>query len=209
MEKLLKLLAVNQSNFIHFIRISIFVVMAWIGGLKAFQYEADGIVPFVANSPFMSFFYSKDAPEYQQYKNPEGKTVQRNVDWHEANNTYIFSYALGAVIITIGTLTLLGIWLPATGVVGGLLTFGMSLVTLSFLITTPEVYVPNLGGDFPTPQFGFPYLSGVGRLVLKDIIMMAGGLIVASDCAARMLAKRKPLQLKKYWRNYSNLHPLQ
>jgi uncharacterized membrane protein YkgB len=29
--------------------------MAWIGGLKAFQYEADGIVPFVANSPLMSF----------------------------------------------------------------------------------------------------------------------------------------------------------
>jgi reactive chlorine resistance protein C len=191
MEKLLKLLVVNQSNFIHFIRISIFIVMAWIGGLKAFQYEADGIVPFVANSPFMSFFYSKDAPEYQDYKNPEGKTVQKNVDWHKANNTYIFSYALGTVIIIIGTLTLLGIWFSKIGVIGGLLTFGMSLVTLSFLVTTPEVYVPNLGGDFPTPQFGFPYLSGAGRLVLKDIIMMAAGLIVASDCAARILAKKK------------------
>ena len=71
--------------------------------------------------------------------------------------------------------------------VGGLLTFGMSIVTLSFLITTPEVYVPNLGGDFPTPQYGFPYLSGAGRLVLKDIIMMAGGLIAASDAAQRIL----------------------
>lgn len=49
--------------------------MAWIGGLKAFQYEADGIVPFVANSPVMSFFYDKEAPEYNEYKNPEGKTV--------------------------------------------------------------------------------------------------------------------------------------
>ena len=73
------------------------------------------------------------------------------------------------------------------GLVGGLLTFGMSIVTLSFLITTPEVYVPNLGGDFPTPQYGFPYLSGAGRLVLKDIIMMAGGLIAASDAAQRIL----------------------
>ncbi|HAO28722.1 MAG TPA: DUF417 domain-containing protein, partial [Chryseobacterium indologenes] len=42
---------------LNFLRISIFIVMAWIGGLKAFQYEADGIVPFVANSPLMSFFY--------------------------------------------------------------------------------------------------------------------------------------------------------
>lgn len=71
--------------------------------------------------------------------------------------------------------------------IGGLLTFGMSLVTLSFLITTPEVYVPNLGGDFPTPQFGFPYLSGAGRLVLKDIIMLAGGLIIASDSARKLI----------------------
>jgi uncharacterized membrane protein YkgB len=73
--------------------------------------------------------------------------------------------------------------------IGGLLTFGMSIVTLSFLITTPEAWVPNLGGDLPTPNFGFPYLSGVGRLVIKDIIMMAGGLLVASDCARRILKK--------------------
>jgi reactive chlorine resistance protein C len=187
MENLVKLLAQSQTTFIHFIRIAIFVVMGWIGGLKAFQYEADGIVPFVANSPFMSFFYKHEAPDYQQYKNPEGKTVQVNIDWHKSNGTYIFSYALGTVIILIGTLTLLGIWFNKAGLLGGLLTFGMSLVTLSFLVTTPEVYVPNLGGNFPTPDFGFPYLSGAGRLVLKDIIMMAAGLVVASDCANRFL----------------------
>lgn len=196
MENILKLLAGSQTNFIHLMRIAIFIVMAWIGGLKAFQYEADGIVPFVANSPFMSFFYSKEAPEYKAYKNPEGKTVQANVDWHKENGTYIFAYGLGTVIIIIGTLTLLGIWFTKIGLIGGLLTFGMSLVTLSFLITTPEVYVPNLGGDFPTPQFGFPYLSGAGRLVLKDIIMMAGGLVVASDCARRILKKQAKTSAK-------------
>ena len=35
---------------------------------------------------------------------------------------------------------------------GGLLTFGMSIVTFSLLITTWEVYVPDLGGDMPTPH---------------------------------------------------------
>lgn len=189
MKKFLILLSGNQRNFINLIRISIFIVMAWIGGLKAFQYEADGIVPFVANSPFMSFFYTKEAPEYKNYKNPEGKTVTQNVQWHKENGTYPFSYGLGTVIVTIGILTLLGIWFPKVGVIGGLLTFGMSLVTLSFLITTPEVYVPNLGGDFPTPNYGFPYLSGAGRLVLKDVIMLAGGLICASDAARRIIEK--------------------
>lgn len=191
MNKLITVLANSQSHFVNLTRISIFIVMVWIGGLKVYQYEADGIVPFVANSPVMSFFYTKDAPEYQEYKNPEGKTVQKNIDWHKENRTYIFAYGLGTVILIIGILTLLGIWFAKIGMVGGLLTFGMSLVTLTFLITTPEVYVPNLGGDFPTPQFGFPYLSGAGRLVIKDIIMLAAGLMCASDNAKRILGKIK------------------
>lgn len=181
-----------DTLFFNFLRISIFIVMAWIGGLKVFHYEADGIVPFVANSPLMNFFYKnastkvlnedkKPVAEYTLYKNPEGKVVQKNIDWHQENRTYTFSYGLGTMIVVISILVVLGIWFPKIGAVGGALTFLMSLVTLSFLITTPEVYVPNLGGDYSTPQYGFPYLSGAGRLVLKDIIMMAGGLIVFSD----------------------------
>ena len=201
MEKILIRFAAVQSQFINLLKISIFIVMAWIGGLKVYQYEADGIVPFVANSPFMSFFYQKanekainpagkEVAEYTLHKNPEGKTVQKNIEWHERNGTYIFAYGLGLGIVIIGTLVLLGIWYPNLGFVGGVLTFGMSLVTLSFLITTPEVYVPNLGGDFPTPHYGFPYLSGAGRLVLKDVIMLAGGLVVAAETASSILQKK-------------------
>lgn len=47
MKNSIQLLANQQINFIQFMRIAIFIVMAWIGGLKAFKYEADGIVPFV------------------------------------------------------------------------------------------------------------------------------------------------------------------
>ncbi|WP_430615666.1 DUF417 family protein [Flavobacterium sp. JP2137] len=191
MRVFLTTLVQGQKWGINGLRIAIFLVMLWIGGLKVFHYEADGIVPFVANSPLMSFFYDKPAPEYQDYKNPEGKEVAKNIQWHQENGTYPFSYGLGAVIVLIGTLTFLGIFLPKIGLLGGLLTFVMSLVTLSFLVTTPEVYVPNLGGDFPTIYSGFPYLSGAGRLVIKDVIMMMGGLICASDCAARILQQTK------------------
>ncbi len=188
---MLTFLADFQRQFYNFMRIAIFVVMAWIGGLKAFQYEADGIVPFVANSPVMSFFYNEPPSEYKKYKNKEGEVVEKNIQWHEKNGTYIFSYALGTVIVIIGLVVIGGIFNDRLGVVGGLLTFGMSLVTLSFLITTPETWVPALGG----PEHGFPYLSGAGRLVIKDIIMMAGGLLVASDSAQRTLqviaAKKK------------------
>lgn len=56
MKQILVLFSSLQEKSIHFLRLSICIVMVWIGGLKAFQYEADGIVPFVTNSPFMSFF---------------------------------------------------------------------------------------------------------------------------------------------------------
>lgn len=187
---MLTILAKLQGQFFNLMRIAIFIVMVWIGGLKAFQYEADGIVPFVANSPLMSFFYHNPS-EYKDHKNKEGEMVQKNIEWNTQNGTYTFSYILGTVIIIIGLLTLLGIFNHRLGLIGGLLTAGMAIVTLTFLITTPEVWVPNLGGDLPTPQHGFPYLSGAGRLVIKDIIMFAGGLIVASDCAKKLLNDSK------------------
>ena len=178
-----------QNQFFNFMRIAIFIVMVWIGGLKAFQYEADGIVPFVANSPLMSFFYN-NPDQYKDHKNKEGEMVQKNIEWHTRNGTYIFSYALGTTIIIIGSLTLLGIFNNRLGIIGGLLTAIMSLVTLTFLITTAETWVPNLGGDMPTPHYGFPYLSAAGRLVIKDIIMMAGGLLIASDNAKNILKNK-------------------
>jgi uncharacterized membrane protein YkgB len=183
---MITLLAKAQGQFFNFMRLAVFIVMAWIGGLKAFQYEADGIVPFVANSPLMSFFYQKDAPEYKAYKNKEGEVVPKNIQWHTENRTYQFSYGLGTVIVLLGLLILAGIFNDRLGLAGGLFTAGMSVVTLTFLITTPETWVPDLGG----PEHGFPYLSGAGRLVIKDIIMMAGGLLCASDSAAKILAKK-------------------
>jgi len=58
-------------------------------------------------------------------------------------------------------------------------------VTLSFLVTTPEAWVPALGDA----QHGFPYLSGAGRLVLKDTMMLAGAWIIGVDAAKRILAR--------------------
>lgn len=45
---------------------------------------------------------------------------------------------------------------------GELLTFGMSIVTLSLLITTWVVYVPDLGGDTCTRHCGFFTYWGLG-----------------------------------------------
>lgn len=166
-------------------RLGLIVVLVWIGGLKAFRYEADGIVPFVANSPFMSFFYA-DPENYKAHKNPEGALVPENRAWHEANRTYEFAYGLGTVIVLYGVLLCLHPWLPQAAAVGSFLVFVMSFVTLSFLITTPECWVPALGDA----RHGFPYLSGAGRLVVKDAIMMGAALVTMADSSKAYLRKR-------------------
>ncbi|WP_074315914.1 DUF417 family protein [Singulisphaera sp. GP187] len=163
-------------------RLGLILVLLWIGGLKAFRYEADGIVPFVANSPLMRFWYS-DPGNYKTHKNPEGALVAKNRAWHESNRTYLFAYGLGSVIVFYGLLLCLHPWLPQVAAVGSFLVVVMSFVTLSFLITTPECWVPALGDA----QHGFPYLSGAGRLVVKDAIMMGAALVTMADSAKAYL----------------------
>ncbi|WP_435021471.1 DUF417 family protein [Tundrisphaera sp. TA3] len=167
-------------------RAGLIVVLVWIGGLKSARYEADGIVPFVANSPFMNFFYKYPAPDYKQHKNPEGALVPANRAWHEANHTYPFAYGLGSVIVLYGLMLCLHPWLPQVATLGSFLVVVMSFVTLSFLITTPECWVPPLGDA----NHGFPYLSGAGRLVVKDAIMMGAALVTMADSAKAYLRKK-------------------
>ena len=167
-------------------RLGLIVVLLWIGGLKIFHYEADGIVPFVANSPFMKFFYAYPAPEYKKHMNKEGELVAANREWHEKNHTYVFAYGLGSVIVLYGLLLCLHPWLPQFATLGSFLVFVMSFVTLSFLITTPECWVPALGST----EHGFPLLSGAGRLVVKDAIMMGAALVTMADSAKAYLRKR-------------------
>jgi uncharacterized membrane protein YkgB len=173
-------------------RIGLIVVLLWIGGLKAFPYEADGIIPFVANSPFMSFFLAHDAPEYKPHMNKEGELIPENRAWHESNRTYLFSYGLGTVIVAYGLMLCLHPWLPGVATVGSFLVVVMSFVTLSFLITTPETWVPALGDA----HHGFPYLSGRGRLVIKDAIMMGAALVTMADSAKAFL-KTRGVQLSR------------
>jgi uncharacterized membrane protein YkgB len=168
-------------------RAGLIVVLFWIGGLKVYRYEADGIVPFVANSPFMKFFYAFPAPEYRKHLNKEGDVVAANREWHERNHTYVFALGLGSLIVVYGLMLCLHPWLPQVATLGSFLVFIMSFVTLSFLITTPECWVPALGST----EHGFPLLSGAGRLVIKDAIMLGAALVTIADSAKAYLRKRR------------------
>ena len=161
----LTLAASTQKLGVNLIRVAILVIFVWIGGLKFWNYEAEGIVPFV------------------EYKLKEGEFNEAKHQWHVENNTYGFSHGLGILIMAIGILTFLGIFSPKIGLAGAALAIVMTMGTLSFLVTTPEVWVPDLGSE----EHGFPLLTGAGRLVIKDTAILAGAIVVLSDSAKRVL----------------------
>lgn len=175
------------------LRAALVIVLIWIGGLKFVNYEADSIVPLVANSPVMSFLYRRPS-EYRPHVNKEGELNLQHREWHRENGTYRFSHGLGAIIVGIGVLIALYPIRPDLSALGSGLLILMSCTTLSFLITTPEAWVPALGDA----NHGFPFLSGAGRLIVKDVIMLAAAVVTLSDSAKRALhhLSRRPDHIK-------------
>ena len=121
-------------------RYGLAVVVGWIGLMKFTAYEAEGIRPFVANSPLLSWVY--------------GPLSVRG-----------FSAVLGVAEVAIALLIAARPLSPRASALGSALAVGMFLTTLSFLITTPGVWEPSLGG--------FPALSAIpGQFLIKDLALL-------------------------------------
>jgi uncharacterized membrane protein YkgB len=91
--------------------------------MKFTAYEAEGISPFVAHSPLMSWVYG--------FMSVRG-----------------FSAVLGVVEVGIALLIAARPFWPRASALGSALAVGMFLTTLNFLVTTPGVWEPSAGG-FP------------------------------------------------------------
>lgn len=105
-----------------FLRYGLVVAIGWIAAMKVTEYEAKGIQPLIAHSPFLSWGYRL---------------------W----SVHHFTMIIGAIELTIATLIALRRWFPTASAVGSLGAVFMFLITLSFIITTPG-WEPSLGG-FP------------------------------------------------------------
>ena len=122
-------------------RYGLVVVVGWIGLMKFTGYEAEGIRPFVANSPLMSWVYS-----------PLSVRGLLGPAWRRRGHRSRCSSLLRPL-------------LPRVSAFGSALAVGMFLTTLSFLVTTPGVWEPSLGG--------FPALSAVpGQFLIKDLTLL-------------------------------------
>lgn len=122
--------AMNESNmgvrlegFGKFmLRYSLVLVVAWIGAMKFTAYEAAGIQPLVAGSPFLSWMY-------------------------KVMSVQTASHVIGVTELAIALMIALRPVSWKLAAVGSLLAIGMFLTTVSFLFTLPG-WEQSLGG-FP------------------------------------------------------------
>lgn len=129
------------------LRYGLAIILLWVGGLKFTEYEAKGIEPLVASSPFLSWAY------------------------HMLGLQGV-SMLLGVTEITLGLLISLrpmSARLSAYGSLGAVFVF---LVTLTLLLTTPGVIAP--GYSFPVLSLNVGQFIAKDLVLLGAAIWTAG-----------------------------------
>lgn len=126
------------------------LLLLW-GALKFTAFEAEGIRPLVEHSPLLRWLYPLLG----------------------VRGT---SSLIGVVELTAAVLISTRRWRPAWSAAGSLLAGATFVVTLSFLLTTPDVFAPT---------------NPFGGFLMKDIMLLGAALYTASE-ALEAAAARGP-----------------
>jgi uncharacterized membrane protein YkgB len=125
------------------------LLLMW-GAAKFTPMEANAIRPLVEHSPFLSWMYSLF-----------GLQGTSNV--------------FGVVEVGLGVLIAMRRWFPRVSGVASLAASGMFVITLSFLVTTPDVFAPS------SPWGGF---------LMKDIMFLGAALFTSAEAMAATTSSR-------------------
>ena len=127
---------------------SLAIIYAWFGAMKFTDYEAKALMLFAENSPLLSWSYAL-------------LSVQGVSDF------------IGFLELGIGLLIVLRLVNPIFSAAGGLLSTGLFVTTVSFMISTPGITVSELGP---------PAITVVpGQFLLKDVGLLAASVWVFVD----------------------------
>ncbi len=105
------------------LRWALVIVFLWFGAMKFTAYEANGIAPFVINSPIMSWLHSLFGVQGA-------------------------SYVIGVLELSTAAALIIGAFLPIFSALGAAMSAATYLITLTFFLSTPGVAEATAGG-FP------------------------------------------------------------
>ena len=128
------------------IRASMVLIFVLFGYQKWFEYEAQGLIPFISNGPFISWLY----PVFGV----------RGASWF-----------LGVSEWTSAALLLAGFWNKKIGVLGALSSTVTFIGTVTIIPFMPEGWAPSAGG-FPAMAGNVPFLMKDVVLLAVSIYLL-------------------------------------
>ena len=131
------------------LRYGLAAILLFFGAFKFTAVEANGIKPLIASSPFLSWLYS-------------------------IASVRAVSNGIGAFEIAFGLLLACRRIAPRLCAIGSLGAVGLFATTLSFLFTTPGVWVS-------VPGFPLPVTNETGAFLLKDAFLLGAALWSAAE----------------------------
>ncbi|TKR54288.1 DUF417 family protein [Allopusillimonas ginsengisoli] len=115
--------SVGSLSVLALLRWALVIIFLWFGGMKFTAYEANGIAPFIVNSPIMSWL-------------------------HALFGVQGASYVIGVLELSTAVALILGAFQPIFSALGAAMSAATYLITLTFFLTTPGVAEVTAGG-FP------------------------------------------------------------
>jgi uncharacterized membrane protein YkgB len=133
----------------HLLRWSLVLVFALFGHTKWFDYEAQGLVPLIANSPLLSWT-------------------------HALLGIHGASYLLGVAETATAVLLALGAFSVRAGVAGAAFSVVTYFVTSSLLLTTPGIFEAAVGA--PAISFTGAFLLKDTVLLAASLVLLRDAL---------------------------------
>ncbi|WP_092143620.1 YkgB family protein [Cupriavidus sp. YR651] len=115
--------SIGTPSSLALLRWALVVIFLWFGGMKFTAYEANGIAPFIANSPIMSWL-------------------------HGLFGIQGASYVIGVLELSTAAALIVGAFRPIFSAFGAAMSAATYLITLTFFLSTPGVAEATAGG-FP------------------------------------------------------------
>ena len=113
----------GSRNSLVLLRWALVMIFLWFGGMKFTSYEANGIAPFIAHSPIMSWL-------------------------HTTFGVQGASYVIGVIELATAVALTVGAFNGFASALGAAMSCLTYIMTLSFFLTTPGVAERTAGG-FP------------------------------------------------------------
>ncbi len=122
-----------------FVRYGLVAMLVYWGFFKFSTVEADAIQPLVEHSPLLSWIYG-------------------------LMDVYTAAKIIGVTEIVIAVFIALRFWSPAVCFLGSVLAAGVFALTLSFLVTTPDIWIRVPGFPLPAP-------TATAAFLMKDFFL--------------------------------------